>query len=254
MGVTALASRRADCSSFQHVTVTPAASTLTITVTPDAVSVTNTVVESSTQVVTPMPYSTTTIFQGTADMKKRQATVSPSAVPPYASACSGTVRYASACSCFGITKSTVTAAQPTSYVIVTATASTVTKSTTVTSGVMMSTAPAPLATATITPGDRPVCGSTIQGQGPCGCSYTVSCDQKYSGGRIIATLNLLSEMDCVNACDRYDNCFNVDYSRTTGECNVYQRADTSVTVVDDDAFAFAGICPNYGGSPQCVEG
>jgi hypothetical protein len=201
--------------------------------------------------------SATTIFQGTADMKKRQATVSPSAVPPYASACSGTARYASACSCPSITKTTVTAAQATSYVTVTAIASTVTKSTTVTSVATTSTAPAPppLATTTITHGDRPVRGSTIQAQGPCGCEYTVSCDQKYSGGRIIATLTLLSKMDCVNVCDLYRNCLNVDYSPTTGECNVYTRAETSVTVVDDDTFAYAGTsCTGVATNPQCIPG
>jgi hypothetical protein len=44
-----------------------------------------------------------------------QITVSPTAVPPYAAACSGTVRYRSACSCWGITQSTSTAPTPTKW-------------------------------------------------------------------------------------------------------------------------------------------
>jgi len=46
----------------------------------------------------------------------RQQTVMPSNVPIYASACSGTVRYSSACSCLGLTKSTITVAAPTTVV------------------------------------------------------------------------------------------------------------------------------------------
>lgn len=45
--------------------------------------------------------------------EKRQATVKPTNIPTYASACSGSVRYSSACSCVGATAATVTAAQPT---------------------------------------------------------------------------------------------------------------------------------------------
>ncbi|KAL8807403.1 MAG: hypothetical protein Q9182_000742 [Xanthomendoza sp. 2 TL-2023] len=44
-------------------------------------------------------------------------------VPAYASPCSGAVRYSSACSCFGVTQATVTAAAPTSTSTVTAIAS-----------------------------------------------------------------------------------------------------------------------------------
>ena len=44
---------------------------------------------------------------------KRQVTVVPSSVPSYASACSGTSRYSSACSCWGITATTSTAPAPT---------------------------------------------------------------------------------------------------------------------------------------------
>lgn len=40
-------------------------------------------------------------------------TVVPTAVPTYASACSGTARYSSACSCFGFKASTTTAHTPT---------------------------------------------------------------------------------------------------------------------------------------------
>lgn len=57
-------------------------------------------------------------------LAQRQVTVSPSSVPTYAGACSGAVRYSSACSCWGIKASTTTAPTPirtiTTYVTVTA--------------------------------------------------------------------------------------------------------------------------------------
>jgi len=94
----ALSIRQADCSSFQLTTVTPSAVTVTNTVT-----------------ITPAP-------PVKRDNEKRQVTVVPTAVPTYASACSGTVRYASACSCWGITAHTTFAPTPTSTVTATVTA------------------------------------------------------------------------------------------------------------------------------------
>lgn len=44
----------------------------------------------------------------------RQVAVLPINIPAYASACSGSVKYSSACSCVGVTHSTVTVATPTS--------------------------------------------------------------------------------------------------------------------------------------------
>ncbi|MCJ1421342.1 hypothetical protein MMC32_007705, partial [Xylographa parallela] len=51
----------------------------------------------------------------------RQATAAPTSIPAYASACSGTARYSSACSCIGATPTTKTAAAPTKTVTSTAT-------------------------------------------------------------------------------------------------------------------------------------
>jgi hypothetical protein len=58
---------------------------------------------------------------GARQLEQRQVTIVPSAVPAYASACSGTAGYYSACSCWGITAVTTTAVVPvtTSTVIIT---------------------------------------------------------------------------------------------------------------------------------------
>ncbi|KAK6529982.1 hypothetical protein TWF694_003359 [Orbilia ellipsospora] len=54
-------------------------------------------------------------------VKARQATQVPSNVPTYASACSGTARYSSACSCAGITAAVTTVTPPPRFVVVTTT-------------------------------------------------------------------------------------------------------------------------------------
>ncbi|KAJ6259793.1 hypothetical protein Dda_5434 [Drechslerella dactyloides] len=69
------------------------------------------------------PLTYTRVSFNPIDLEKRQQTAIPSVIPAYASACSGQVRYSSACSCMGVTASTVTVAASTT---------TVTTSTTVT--------------------------------------------------------------------------------------------------------------------------
>ncbi|AEO66326.1 uncharacterized protein THITE_2128403 [Thermothielavioides terrestris NRRL 8126] len=90
------ASRVADCSSFLEVTATPSAST--VWVTEDLAAATVTVTSELVQV------------------ERRQVTAQSASpantIPAYASACSVASRYSSACSCFGVTGATVTAATP----------------------------------------------------------------------------------------------------------------------------------------------
>ncbi|MCJ1282496.1 hypothetical protein MMC26_001819 [Xylographa opegraphella] len=54
-------------------------------------------------------------------LDRRQMTAAPSSIPTYASACSGSVRYSSACSCIGVTRSTTTAPTPVTTTTVTVT-------------------------------------------------------------------------------------------------------------------------------------
>jgi hypothetical protein len=51
-------------------------------------------------------------------LEVRQVTVVPTAIPAYASPCSGSVRYSSACSCVGVTATIVTEPVPTYSVVV----------------------------------------------------------------------------------------------------------------------------------------
>ncbi|OAA69816.1 hypothetical protein ISF_03086 [Cordyceps fumosorosea ARSEF 2679] len=99
-GLLAVTSRQVDCSSFMKTTIVPDATTTTVTVTvdPDAPKLKR---ENQHEV--------------------RAATEIPTAVPAYASGCDSAARYSSACSCWGITASATTAAQPTKTVTVTVT-------------------------------------------------------------------------------------------------------------------------------------
>ncbi|KAH7312210.1 hypothetical protein B0I35DRAFT_480687 [Stachybotrys elegans] len=121
-----------DCNSYFLTTVTPAVSTVTATevetetVTPTVyydvtesrfISVTATVTDprTHTSFITTVTQSVNSVI----GVAKRQETQIPSLIPAYASACSGAVRYSSACSCLGASAMTVTAQAPT--VIVTQT-------------------------------------------------------------------------------------------------------------------------------------
>ncbi|MCJ1323084.1 hypothetical protein MMC15_008435 [Xylographa vitiligo] len=59
--------------------------------------------------------------QRNVDLQPRQVTVTPSSIPAYASACSGSAGYLSACSCVGVTRSTTTVATPLTTTTVTVT-------------------------------------------------------------------------------------------------------------------------------------
>ncbi|KAH6676920.1 hypothetical protein F5X68DRAFT_245931 [Plectosphaerella plurivora] len=127
---------RADCSSFLQKTVTPAAYTETIweTITPATATATSTSVETATLRPTETVVQTVDVTQTVvttvtgAPVLKRQVTVHPSVLPTYATACRSVEAYSSACSCIGISPTTITVATPT--VKVTST-STVTAQTTV---------------------------------------------------------------------------------------------------------------------------
>ncbi|KAM0323039.1 hypothetical protein ACHAQA_009138 [Verticillium albo-atrum] len=154
----------ADCSSFLQKTVTPATYTETIweTVTPVTETATSVSTDVATELTTVTVVETLDVATQTVtttitaappvrrredgeNQEKRQVTEHPSAIPTYATACRSVEAYSSACSCIGVSPTTVTVATPT--VKVTST-STVTAHTTV--GVVESVTTTVLATVTNT--------------------------------------------------------------------------------------------------------
>ncbi|KAK1613479.1 hypothetical protein BDP81DRAFT_401268 [Colletotrichum phormii] len=135
LGPATQAVRRADCSSYQRTTITRYEQTASITVTsPASFDVTRTLASSTVTITTTVPLIiiidpvqpsfsidlpeipiiTSPSGFRRRDLEGRQL-VSSSAfapIPAYASACSGASAYRSACSCWGITPSFVTASVP----------------------------------------------------------------------------------------------------------------------------------------------
>ena len=81
-----------------------------------AVPTTVTTRSRTTELTTTTATGISTVYQ------KRQVTVSASAIPTYASACSGAVKYSSACSCLGVTRYTITLSTASTTTLATATA------------------------------------------------------------------------------------------------------------------------------------
>ena len=123
-----------------------------------------------TNVVTgPTVTTTITTNRNVGGPVRRQATVSPTRTPAYASACSDVARYVSACSCvYGLTPTVVTVATPVTTVgasttVVSSTATALTVVNTDTSTVtVLRTVTTTDSTSTVTP---PVATATVEGTG-----------------------------------------------------------------------------------------
>ncbi|MCJ1291374.1 hypothetical protein MMC34_002917 [Xylographa carneopallida] len=185
----------------------------------------------------------------------RAVTVSPSSVPTYASACSGTARYSSACSCFGITHSTSTASTPSTTITVTATATatatsvvtataTVDATTTViasitltdlitatailTDDVIATSIDAVTATTLSVPLPAP-CGGVTPGDGSCGCEYTIECGVQFvdsGSGTDVSTTSSFAQ--CLQVCDNNFQCAALTYNIVTGQCVQLKGGYTTV--------------------------
>ncbi|MCJ1389204.1 hypothetical protein MMC18_002059 [Xylographa bjoerkii] len=200
----------------------------------------------------------------------RAVTVSPSSVPTYASACSGTARYSSACSCFGVTHSTSTATTPSTTITVTATAtatatSLVTSTTVVdiTTTVIASITLTDLITATMVVTDDVTatsvdavtatsisvplpapCGGVTPGDGSCGCDYTIECGVQFldtGAGTDVSTTSTFAL--CLQVCDNNFQCSSVTYNIITGQCTQLKgNYDTVLNAAYDSGPITYGSC------------
>ncbi|KAK6526574.1 hypothetical protein TWF694_005156 [Orbilia ellipsospora] len=156
----------ADCSSYFMVTVTPPTITITAAATITTgttviqyVTSTNTAhatdtIESHVTITVGTPSTTTTLVPppagATEEKKKRQVTIRPTSLPAYASPCSGSVRYSSACSCVGVTPLTVTVPAPSTTVTATSISTSTLTSTLTSTTITTDTVTDQTVTATIT--------------------------------------------------------------------------------------------------------
>lgn len=120
-------------------------------------------------------------------------TVSPTAIPPYATPCSGSVRYSSACSCIGVTAATTTAPTPVK--------------TTTTTKIITETAKPPY----IHP--APYCWDE------CYDGYKPNCGHSYidvSKGWYVP--NIKSYEDCAKSCSHEKGCYGFSFVLTSKCC------------------------------------
>jgi hypothetical protein len=108
---------RSSCRNIFTVSVTKSDTVYATSTLPTTVISTVTAFFADTMTVTGTEVDTTTVTTSTFTFyHKRQVTDVPSAVPTYASPRSGVVKYSSACSCLGITETTIIVAAPVSRV------------------------------------------------------------------------------------------------------------------------------------------
>lgn len=204
--------------------MTPAASTSTVTVTPGTSiqTIVDTVTETDTTTET-FSYATgTTDYE---NMKRFATTTAPSGttvyasmVPAYASACSGTSRYSSACSCAGFTRSTTYATASTTTVTMTAADAVLTDEVVVTTTVEAT------ATASVpyTYVDNIPCGQTVPGPDD-HFPITVVCEAQPSSPGSVISANTVADWDaCFKAADDSFLCTSFEYVLATKQCTLYR--------------------------------
>jgi len=210
---------RADCSSYMAITVTPATVTVTATNT-----LTDTAVETDTvTVIASTAYEEPPTEKRRSNnrpvlpvrdvIEVRQVTVSPTAIPAYASACTNDAKYSSACSCIGVTQYTITAAAP---------LTTTTTSVTITTSTTTSTSISTTSTRTWQPQCSPdtISGGSVGLYSNMGySSYAGAIDgpnrypQEYGP--------VYSVEDCCSACYYYNDCFAFFYNSDTNGCDFW---------------------------------
>lgn len=180
-------------------------------------------------------------------------TVYASMVPTYASACSGTARYSSACSCWGISHSTTTVKASTKYVTVTAAtlvriyqppASSVTATAAtpvVTDDVTTTTSSEVTATATVgyTYMDDIECGQNISGPDD-GFAISVICEAQPSSPGSVISSNVVGDWDaCVKAGDDNYQCTSFEYTIATKTCTLYRDSTAAYSYQGAQGMVFA---------------
>ncbi|KAK6544761.1 hypothetical protein TWF694_001444 [Orbilia ellipsospora] len=229
----------ADCSSYLLTTVTPATSTsyqtTTITNQAPAVTVTTTTkifsIVGSTTVKKakrdPQPITIPAPSRGAA-LERRQVTVVPSSIPPYASPCSSPAAYVSACSCIGVLPSVTTAPTP-------VTTTTVSQTVSVTS----------TATVTVT-STVPVCDpANNYGIIYNGGFASGSPGQSNIGYTTHVFPDITTPAGCCAKCFQQVGCFTYDLILSPGECTLFWLTAGTTTNPSNTNLCPYGVLSEY---------
>lgn len=177
-------------------------------------------------VATALPTSHVTSSSSPAAAATSPVTAYPTSIPTYASACSGSVRYSSACSCVGVSQSTTTVAASSTTIYVTECA-----------------LPSPTAEA---------CGSVLSGTDS--RNYLVECGLAYTGESTLSAITAASYQDCFSACESDSACgsFTFDSAQCSDNCQLFGFYDAT-TVVSSDT-ANSGFTPGTARDGTCGTG
>ncbi|TPX14744.1 uncharacterized protein E0L32_005139 [Thyridium curvatum] len=97
-----------DCKAYFYVTVTPSTTVTAVQTATDTILATSTATETTVDCIDSTETDWTTVTGPTQVVYYRSVEIETRTIPAYASACSGEAKYASACSCVGVTVSTIT--------------------------------------------------------------------------------------------------------------------------------------------------
>ena len=179
----------------------------------------------STIVSTALP---TNLFTSTQSIAPSASPVTayPTSIPTYASACSGSVRYSSACSCVGVTQSTTTVPAPSTTIYITECS-----------------LPSPSAEA---------CGSVFAGVNS--RQYQVECGLAYSGESSLSAVTASSYQDCFNTCEIDSACgsFTFDSAQCSNNCQLFGFYD-DITIVNSET-ANSAFTPGTARDGTCGTG
>jgi len=222
-GTATVAAHAADCSSFLATTVTPATSTSYVTATVAPVTQTTT----DATLIIDVTTTVSTILGGTTNVEvynKRgvPTTSAGKSVPSYASACSGAVRFSSACLCMGISPITYTATAPTTTVTVTPAPTTVfVEATATVTAVDAVTASSPAYI------DQIPCGKTVTGAD--GFRITVVCEQQPASApyQTLTTYQNLDWDQCISRADANSQCTSFEFDINSLTCTLYRDSSPS---------------------------
>ncbi|KAH8884341.1 hypothetical protein GQ53DRAFT_880079, partial [Thozetella sp. PMI_491] len=254
-------SRKADCSSYNKVTVTPACSTVkktvTITTTPCRITPLTTTGTTTITVATSTSTFITSILNMDFEKRDNAENLAKREVldergyfwsgPTYASAAcaSNAAYYSSACSCWGIAPQTVTAAAPTTTITVTAT---VTPTTTIAAFKTVTISATARATTTSTVAVQcnidsiwalTTTSNSLSGPNGCGCSYKhFTCYQPILTGLIYTNTTAANPTACATLADISPLTMTFAYNPTTHQCILINSPNPPVVLSNSWDFGF----------------
>lgn len=205
------------------------------------------------------------VLEARYNQPNRAVTVTRSGKPKYATACPNASRYSSACSCWGVTHSTVTKPTPTKWLTVTKTVTptkkvTATRTRTISKTRTRTTTKTSVVPAPSQPSRCDTNNGEIDAKGStsgCGCCWTVSDSTSRVGA--LSKGSAADAGRCAGLCESSDTCLSWTFTKPGGpegseNCSLFRRGDPVKAEQGAIPVKFghraAGTCQKPGCYPQ----